>query len=196
MNRAHAMHFSKTGQILPGATPIKPGASRTVPSPAAVSRTTSVPVLSKTVPLEVKPKAVSLSAAMEKKPLGSVALGKTGESSRSSASGNKPSTLGNKPSTSGSKPSGSGFRPAGSNLAAAIHRGTPTPVGNKSTSINQVRNASTAAGSTSREVKVWTDGSCLGNGKKDAAAAYAVYFGPGDSRWVCWFEPGLEMNRL
>ncbi|CAE6462353.1 unnamed protein product [Rhizoctonia solani] len=65
------------------------------------------------------------------------------------------------------------------NITAALH-GTP------------VRNASTS--SSAREVKVWTDGSCLGNGKAGATAAYAVYFGPDDRRNEAKRVPGMQTN--
>ncbi|KAG8691704.1 hypothetical protein FRC11_012455 [Ceratobasidium sp. 423] len=194
MNKAHAMHFSRTGQIPEGATPVKPG----------VSRTTSAPVLGKPAPLEVKPKASSMNAAVGSSKPGSVALGKSGgeatgggsskpAANGASKSGTSGAASGSKPSGTGSKPTAGPSKPSG--IMAGLARGTPTPVGNgKSTSINTVRNASTSANNNSQTVEVWTDGSCLGNGKPDARAAYAVYFGPDDPRNEAKRAPGPQTN--
>lgn len=82
--------------------------------------------------------------------------------------------------------SGSGRSGIGSGVPA-----TPSPAGRPSTmstttsSKPSQRTASTLASTgNGKSVQVWTDGSCLGNGKANAAAAYAVYFGPDDPRYV------------
>ncbi|CAE7220281.1 unnamed protein product [Rhizoctonia solani] len=77
--------------------------------------------------------------------------------------------LGQSQVASGSKPSGRGIR-----ITAALARG--------------------ATSANTREVQVWTDGSCLGNGKEGATAAYAVYFGPGDPRNEAKRVPGPQTN--
>ncbi|CAE6524565.1 unnamed protein product [Rhizoctonia solani] len=51
-----------------------------------------------------------------------------------------------------------------------------------------------AAALKNREVHVWTDGSCLGNGKQGATAAYAVYFGQGDPRNEAKRVAGQQTN--
>ncbi|CAE6487082.1 unnamed protein product [Rhizoctonia solani] len=174
MNRAHAAHFSKTGQVPVGAVPVKPGASRTMVSPG-VSRTLGAPSGSGSglAPLEVKNKAaLTNTAAIESKPT-STALAK---SAGSGASGSKSGGL---------------------NVTATL-RASGLSTGNKSTSINTntTRNASTSATTHTREIQVWTDGSCLGNGKQGAKAAYAVYFGPNDPRNEARRVPGSQTNNM
>lgn len=43
-------------------------------------------------------------------------------------------------------------------------------------------------------VHVYTDGSCLNNGRSNAMAGYGVWFGPGDSRNVSSFLRGRQTN--
>ncbi|CAE6424451.1 unnamed protein product [Rhizoctonia solani] len=185
MNKVHASEFSKTGKIPSGAVPVKPGMSRTSGAPPGPIAGPSAP--SKLVNVSGKAKAVSLNAAVESRPTMSFALGGAGSSGQLAAGTRGPGSK--------STVSSSGVKPSGEKIATLI-RGTPTPVGgNKSTSINTVRNASTSAVNTGR-VEVWTDGSCLGNGKDNAVAAYAVYFGPGDSRNEAARAPGNQTNNV
>ncbi|KAH7343930.1 hypothetical protein B0J17DRAFT_644566 [Rhizoctonia solani] len=173
MNRAHATQFSKTGQVPVGAVPIKPGASRTTVSPG-VARTLSVsslPPRSGLGSLEVKNKAALENATVV---------------------GSKPTSAGLGKCKSGTIKSGA--KSGRLNITATLQASQ----GNKSTSINTTatRNASTSATSNTREVNVWTDGSCLGNGKQGAKAAYAVYFGPNDPRNEAKRVPGSQTNNM
>ncbi|CUA70307.1 ribonuclease HI [Rhizoctonia solani] len=164
MNRAHATQFSKTGKVPEGAVPVKPGMSRTVIGPAGISRPTttgvprtmSAPLSSLAPKVELKTKASSMNAAVEKSKPTSLALGKSKAEEKKSAPG----------------ASGSGGGGAGANSNA---------------------NAGSSS-SNAKEVHVWTDGSCLGNGKLGATAAYAVYFGPGDRRNEAKRVPGQQTN--
>ncbi|CAE6458593.1 unnamed protein product [Rhizoctonia solani] len=183
MNKVHASEFSKTGKIPSGAVPVKPGAPKTSSAPPG-------PGGSKPVNISGKANSISMSAPVESRSSASLALG-TGGPSRQPAAGSKASGSG----------SGSGLmtpKPSGGKIATLI-RGTPTPAGgNKSTSINTARNVSTSAVNNNKngQVEVWTDGSCLGNGKDNATAAYAVYFGPGDPRNEAARAPGNQTNNV
>ncbi|CAE6474000.1 unnamed protein product [Rhizoctonia solani] len=187
MNRAHATQFSKTGKVPEGAVPVKPGMSRTVIGPAGISRPTttgvprtmSAPLSSLAPKVELKTKASSMNAAVEKSKPTSLALGKSKAEEKMSAPGVS------------AKSSGSGSGGANSsrfNITAALNRGKPkVPV--------SVQDANAGSSSSNaKEVHVWTDGSCLGNGKLGATAAYAVYFGPGDRRNEAKRVPGQQTN--
>lgn len=168
-NRAHAIEYVKTGQIPKGANPVQPGEHL-----SPVRRT------------------VSAGAA---KPGSSVA--------RTPSTGAKMSAS----APSAIKASGSSVKPNGKAnpvVPGSKGRVSPAPLGKPSTkssvaanSSGGQRNASTAASAgrgASGKVEVWTDGSCLDNGKPNARAAYAVYFGQDDPRNEAQRVPGVQTN--
>jgi hypothetical protein len=160
MNRAHAIEYARTGVVPAGAVPVQPGAHGS----SGVKRTVSVgaaPVLARSGGAQVV-KAASMGASM---PAAAAAV---------ATPGLRVATLGRAASASAGVGVG-----ASSGAGAGAKKAGPGPLGGQ-------RGASTVAvtAQSGRTVEVWTDGSCLGNGKLGAGAAYAVYFGPSDPRQV------------
>ncbi|KAF8708978.1 Protein kinase C terminal domain, partial [Rhizoctonia solani] len=197
MNKAHADEFSKTGKVPRGAVPVQPGASSSSSS-SLLSRTlsSSAPLAGPSSSLRsdsLKPNVVSMSASAQSGPSTSLVSGGNAGSSGQVAAAGSSSSSANK-SGSGSKPTAT---KSNGGKTASLIRGTPTPVGsNKPTSVNTARNASTSASSNRSKIEVWTDGSCLSNGRENAAAAYAVYFGPDDPRNEAARAPGKQTNNV
>ncbi|GAB1524960.1 Serine/threonine-protein kinase [Rhizoctonia solani] len=205
MNKAHADEFSKTGKVPRGAVPVQPGASSSSSSSSSsLSRTLSLSAplagpSSSLRPDSLKPNVVSMSASASAQSGPSTSLVSGGSAGSSRQVTTAVAAAGS--SSSSTNKSGSGSKPTATKSnggkTASLIRGTPTPVGsNKSTSINTARNASTSASSSKGKIEVWTDGSCLSNGRENAAAAYAVYFGPDDPRNEAARAPGKQTNNV
>jgi hypothetical protein len=172
-NKAHAESFAKTGVIPPGVTPVRPGAH------TPVRRTTSLGGSS-----------VKLSAKNSRTGFGPSGSGvnRTGSMSTlaSATTAAPPAKLvpvSSVPASFARSPTRAG-KPTTAVSVPTAQRGTSTSTITTATgpSRSMSRTSEETDAVPSKAIEVWTDGSCLGNGKQGSRAAYAVYFGPGDPR--------------
>ncbi|KAG8743363.1 hypothetical protein FRC10_012167 [Ceratobasidium sp. 414] len=192
-NKAHAENFAKTGVVPNGVTPVKPGAHS---SPGA-RRTTSLagnPNAGRFAPLASRAKNTSASLA---------AAGTKSMSALAGASAPAPLAPTKSVPAFYGQPTRAG-RPAmtatkSTRVEPGSSRSNPVSVTASMSSIA----SRTTSGSTDNtdpglgeedKVEVWTDGSCLANGKQNPRAAYGVYFGEDDPRNDANRVPGVQTN--
>ncbi|KAF8760167.1 Ribonuclease H-like protein [Rhizoctonia solani] len=189
MNKAHADEFSKTGKVPRGAVPVQPGASS--------SSSSSSSSLSRTLSLKPNVVSMSASASAQSGPSTSLVSGGSAGSSRQvttavAAAGSSSSST-NK-SGSGSKPTATKSNGARLRLLSVVRLRLLVAI-NPHPSIPLEMRAHQLPPTRSK-IEVWTDGSCLSNGRENAAAAYAVYFGPDDPRNEAARAPGKQTNNV
>ncbi|KAF8607734.1 hypothetical protein BDV93DRAFT_552562 [Ceratobasidium sp. AG-I] len=205
-NKAHATLFARTGEIPPGANPIKPGdyqrspVKRTMSMGGSAGRLTAANSLASAGPSTsgVGPsRTASTSAATTTFKLPAPPAKATAIRHHSPSRAGRPTTGTSTTTMLGAQRSSSTL--AESNQRQHSMSSTVSTV--PTLGLNQSRSSSTTSISTSSAVsaldgsiEVWTDGSCLGNGKPGARAAYAVYFAPNDPRNESGRVPGQQTN--
>ncbi|KAG8722807.1 hypothetical protein FRC08_007755 [Ceratobasidium sp. 394] len=194
-NKAHAENFAKTGVVPNGATPVKPGAHST---PGA-RRTTSLAGNSSAGRFAPPASRVGNAGA---------SLAGAGTKSMSALAGaSVPAPAPLAPTKSVPVFNNSPTR-AGRPTVTATEPVRAEPGSSRSNPVSVTTSASsivsrTMSGSTDDtdlglgkedKIEVWTDGSCLANGKDNPRAAYGVYFGDGDPRNDAGRVPGVQTN--
>lgn len=192
------MSFAQTGEIPPGANPIKPGehqrtpAKRTMSMGGSAGRLTAANSLASTSGAGAS-KTGSITAALS---AANTSARPSAPAAKAAARSRSPTRAG-RPTAGASSTAALGAQRSSSTMADSSqrqHSMSSTASTAPTLGFNQSRSSSTTSASTSSavsaldgSVEVWTDGSCLGNGKASARAGYAVYFGPEDPRWAFRF---------
>ncbi|KAG9126832.1 hypothetical protein FRC07_001784 [Ceratobasidium sp. 392] len=192
-NKAHAENFAKTGVVPNGVTPVQPGAHSTPGS----RRTTSL-ISSSSAPRFAIPASRTAGLAVGGTKSMSALAGTSTPAPAPKLAPTKSTPVFNDSPTRAGRPSAAAptdlERPV-----AGSSRSNPVSV---TTSMSSMSSRTTSASTQNTDpelededkAEVWTDGSCLDNGKPNARAAYGVYFGEGDPRNEAKRVPGVQTN--
>ncbi|KAG8765685.1 hypothetical protein FRC12_007361 [Ceratobasidium sp. 428] len=189
-NRAHAEHFAKNGDLPNGVTPVQPGAHST-----PGSRRTASLVGGSSAPRFSAPASrignsntsSAVGATQSMSALASTSAPKLAPTKSTPVFNNSPTRAGRPDALEPTRP------------VPGSSRSNPVSVATSQSSLSS-RTTSTGTEQTDPvlgdedKVEVWTDGSCLDNGKPSARAAYGVYFGEGDPRNEAKRVPGMQTN--
>ncbi|QRV87901.1 ribonuclease H-like protein [Ceratobasidium sp. AG-Ba] len=204
-NKAHAEQFAKTGVVPSGATPVQPGAHNASGGKRTAGRSGSSGGGRFAAPLgrvgsTVSGSSSSLGTTKSMSALESTTVPgmKLGPTNSVPAFNRSPAPVGRP----GATPLIASARSA--STLSGSSRGHPASATTSLSSTSSRAMSGTASASTAdtdfvnqrdqETIEVWTDGSCLGNGKAGSRAAYAVYFGEGDPRNEAKRVPGAQTN--